>query len=166
MFRSCWFDCIIVSVVMGAVAGCGGDDAPDSRVSRTLQMYEANLVDQCLEPPVEAAEPCLFETSEVSSGVGTDACLVGPDGEVFIIEHYGYTEELGSEGWSAFWLEIADSEREHDAEPGPAGCEMARGLLDAAYAECEMNHMSDTDVCDDGSGFGPALADYLPICRQ
>ncbi len=144
-----------------ATAACGGDHTGTRRLCRTLQVYEVNTADRCLEPPTESPDPCIFETEETTSGSGTDACLVGPDGKAFIIDHYGYTEDIEGDGWSAFWLEIADSPQESNYE-GPPACGIARTLLREADAACEMTEMSG---CDREWGFSQEFVEFLPTCE-
>lgn len=155
--------CSVAGGIIGVLLACGDEESAERRSCRKLQMYEVNTADQCLEPPIESTEPCIFETFDSSTGVGTDACLVGPEGNAFIVDQYGYTEDIEGDGWAAFWLEIADSAQESNDE-GPAGCTIGRALLGDADAACEMNQASDEQACDRSWGFGDAFVEYLPIC--
>lgn len=156
--------CAVAAWLVGVLLACGDEEGAERRTCRKLHMYEVNTADQCLEPPIESTEPCIFETSDSSSGIGTDACLVGPEGKAFIVDQYGYTEDIEGNAWTAFWLEVADAAQESTDE-GPAGCARGRALLDDADAACVMNQTSDEQTCNRDSGFRDAFVQYLPICQ-
>jgi hypothetical protein len=130
-------------------------------------MYEVNRDENCLVSPVTLEQPCLVETSDVPSGTGTAACLVGPDRRTFIVDYYGFTEDIRGEGWEVFWLENPDSKAEHAwTDPVPESCSVAGDLLERADQDCEA-HEANSEMCVPGGfGFPPKFVRYLPMCGR
>ena len=157
-----------VGLLVSALA-CGDEaDAPEPMCLKE-PLYEVNVSEACLLPAIESRAPCLLETEETSSGTGTRACLVSPEGKVFLTDNYGFTFDLGTAGWEAFGLEVADSEGEHGADEhdDPPGCEVAWDLLGQAIEDCESDRSDSDDlVCNEWlGGFPPELVMHLPFCK-
>ena len=132
----------------GLVFGCATD--PDSTCAG-VEAFPLDVDNRCFSSKVTLSDVCLRETQpETTTGTGSPACLVGPEGNVYFVENYGYTQILDGRGWAGY-----DLARFHVDDPMPPSCVLGEDLLRAASERCYAQN--DDELCDSGPGFTPAM---------
>lgn len=150
-----------IGLALAAAVGCAadatgmGDDDDSARgPCRRVEAFPLDVDKGCFSSKVTLSGVCLREEDPVTtSGSATDACLIGPDGNVYYVTDYGYTETLEGEGWNAYDLDqqVIIAPNEHDDPPFPPSCTIGRNAMNAAGERCVAQFDGDYEKCSGDS---------------